>query len=619
MTRKKHNYLFTSLAFMVIVVSAILLNYFFTRVSPKPPTIKSAPTNSLYLYQTGNKDFSANIGSKEMTSPFVSFNSPSGINATFAMVDAASSGNKQENNKVIYENIFPETSVTYSSLPNGIKEEIIITKPIEKAEYLFNLSTTAHPRNITGDIYSPFFFDDQNNYQFHLEKPFAIDAKGNRTEDVSLTLRQNKENKKTYQLKLTVSPQWLSAKDRAYPVTIDPTIVHDTSAEFAAGVLNRVKDTGSGSVPSLETFYQELPTDNNTVGLWHVNETSDDSCTGGEDACDSSSYGNDGTATGTTITTTNQRLGNAARSFNGTSDYLDAGDSSIWDFGSGDFTIEAWIKRDTIGTSDMIVSKHNSTAGTAQFHFFIVSTNVFRISYFTSGDAQVYLDTTATYTDITNWHHVAGQRSGNTFNVFLDGILIGSGTTAGTHGTMQATTTALRIGQRPFTANEDYFDGLIDEVRISNVARTPEEIKLAASRRPLSWNELGVSTGDGETIKDNTSLIAQWNFNETSGTSTVNSAGSCSTNCNLSLTGFADTSAQDATPISGWTSANKRWGAGALMFDKVNDVASASHHASMNPAGNNITVDAWVKSYGFTAFDRILLHTCVSTTIVLKI
>ena len=103
-------------------------------------------------------------------------------------------------------------------------------------------------------------------------------------------------------------------------------------------------------------------------------------------------------------------------------------------------------------------------------------------------------------------------------------------------------------------------NGYLDEYRIiKGRALTPEEIKAAASRRPyavytspaidsgasvnwdtLSWTESGVNTGDGETLYNTNSLVAQWNFNETTGTSAASSAGSC-VGCSGTLTNFAST------------------------------------------------------------------------------
>lgn len=59
------------------------------------------------------------------------------------------------------------------------------------------------------------------------------------------------------------------------------SIVHDTSAEFAAGSLNNVVDAGSGSNPSLGLYENEVVSDASLVGLWHMEDMNyDDSFTG---------------------------------------------------------------------------------------------------------------------------------------------------------------------------------------------------------------------------------------------------------------------------------------------------------------------------------------------------
>ena len=148
---------------------------------------------------------------------------------------------------------------------------------------------------------------------------------------------------------------------------------------------------------------------------------------------------------------------------------------------------------------------------------------------------------------------------------------------------------------------------------ISNRSYSLEEIRLAASRRPygvytsdvidltnssawnsFTWTELGVNTGDGETLKDATSLVAQWNFNETSGATATNNAGSCGASCNGTLTNFASTGSRDAAAGTGWTANNKRWGTGALMFDGTNDYAYVADNNALDITGS-LTVEAWIK------------------------
>jgi hypothetical protein len=104
----------------------------------------------------------------------------------------------------------------------------------------------------------------------------------------------------------------------------------------------------------------------------------------------------------------------------------------------------------------------------------------------------------------------------------------------------------------------------------------------------------GVNTGDGETPYSTTGLVAQWNFNETSGTTAV-SGGSCGTSCNGTLTNFASTGSQDAAIGTGWTANNRRWGSGALMFDGVDDYVIDSSPSGLPSGDVAKTIEVWFK------------------------
>ena len=561
------------------------------------PKITSTPRHSIYLYETTSPIFSAKIGTKDSTTPYIIFNNKDQSSVSFSLNNSNSKSVQNNANQITFKEAQPNTDVIYSTTPNGIKEEIIIQKATSSAEYTFNLTTSgAHPRKIGTEIYSPFFFDDKNNYQFHFEKPFAIDAKGNRTDDVSMNLRQSKENKNTYQVQLIVPKKWLNDKSRKFPVTVDPTVVHDTTSEFATGILNRVKDTGSGSVPSLETYYQPLSSDIDTVAIWHLDEASGN-------ALDSSGLSNTGTPTGTTVVT--GLFGNA-RSFNGTSDTITitAGASSPLDLDSAPITTEAWIKATNNFSATSQVFFSRGTTGVSGYGMNITTTGLANCG---AHGGSNFSGSTLITTGV--WHHIACVTNGADSRLYVDGKLDGNGTV-----TIVANDINAHIGSAwNGAAASNFFGGQIDEVRVSNVARTSEEIRMNAQRRPYSiytsdvidfgtkvavwnnflWNEVGVTTEDGETLKSNTSLVAQWNFNETSGTTADNAEGTAARDG--TLTGFASTGSQDAAAMSGWTSTNKRWGVGALMFDGTNDYVDAGSNASLQTTGD-FTIESWFKS-----------------------
>ncbi len=577
---------------------------------------------------------------------------------------------KQQDDYVIYKTANDLINIKYQPLTEGIKEEIILNADPQITTFVSKISLSSVEPRVTTDG-QIVFVNPEGEYQFHIQPPFAQDATGDITYDLKYRILEiEKENAtaeelsqqqsayeqtyfnlytdssgrnhvnqqilgginpaqkgltlaKDYYLVLEVDPRWIQSPDRLYPITIDPTIVHDESSEFS-GQFNRVTDTGSGLYPSLETYYQELPADEHTVGLWHMNEGNDNSCAGGEDACDSSGNGNHGTATGTTISTSG-KLSNA-RSFNGSSDYISLSSSLL----SGTtYTIEGWFYSTDVSAVETIFSQRSTSSGNPIMgQLYTTGSNIAFITRNDSGGNSALAQGTTTLQNNT-WYYVAGVRDGSNVYVYLNGILEGTDTDSG--GTI--TTDTQDIGRYTTTTPGGYLDGYIDEVRISNIARTPEEIKGAASRRPysvytsevidlsnpvaswgsFSWEEWGVATGDGETLYDDTGLVAQWNFNETSGTTADNATGSCGASCDGTLSGFDDTTGQDADPDSGWTANSRRWGGGALQFDGVDSYVYIPHNSALN-LDTNISIEAWVRPADLNASGDIILAKRSGTT-----
>jgi len=547
---------------------------------------------------------------------------------------------KVDGSTATYTNADKNIEVKYEFGTNKLKESIILNSPTNNYEFVStflvqNLIVKTNNENI------PVFFDTNNNYQFHLERPYAIDAAGNTTFDLTYTLKPKNTainlnpftekrdrpknlleletlndiqvNTNEYELVVSVDPQWLTAPERQYPIIIDPTVIHDDSTDFSVGTFNRVTNTGSGTNPVLETYYQEITNDKRTGGLWHFNEVSGN-------ALDSSGNGNTGTPTGTSIVT--GMFGNS-RSFNGTSDYIDVPGTGTLNF-TKDFTLEAWIKTSDTGNVRNILTYGDTTDW--MFALSKDSTDFIRCKiYIDSGGAAYQEILSATKPNDGNWHHIACTAYGNTLSLYIDGKLSTQSNTVS--GTRDATSAGpLTIGAFNWTTYQNFFVGQIDEVRLSEEAKTPEEIKASAQRRPysiytspvidlgtnpdslslgfqkLSWTEKGGQTGDGEVPANNSGLVAQWNFNETSGNYANADSGNCGTSCNATLFNFsAGYIEQDASQTSGWTS-DSRWGAGALKFDGTNDYASTVGAINYAPTTSSpFTVEVWVKPNNFTA------------------
>ena len=544
---------------------------------------------------------------------------------------------KNENEEIlIHRDILIGVDLMYSlKEDNGLKEEIRIRrtdsmkpdcfkKALEKKKPLyqscnipqnsFTFEFTLDPNveirsTVTGTKENPssvyYLTDTYGRYIGHFEGLFAIDANNARTNNITLTIDTNL-------LTITVDPKWLYDEIRKFPITIDPSIVHDTQAEFLLGTENRIEVT---SDPKVQLTYHELPADEHTMGLWHMNETSNNTCSGSLDMCDSSESGLHGTESSTSIDTTNQKLGAAARDITGATAYISIPDNDKVDYAyNHNFTVSFWVKNGSgNAVQDAIVEKWSGSGGYPYVFRYSSTDKVLFYRY--DGTNNPSVETILVINDGV-WHHIAGVKEGDLMHIYLDGEWQDSVADSTTGTTTNSS--VIYLGRRG-SSEIYYWNGYVDELRISNVARTPEEIKAEAEHKPygvytsesidlgasltsiddLQWTEYGVATGDystangsrdaGEVLTSSSNLEAHWKFNETSGTNATDSSGNGHTGI---LTGFSTCSnSQDNCKNSGWTANNKKWGVGALNFDGSGDYVSV---ASPNLPTGDFTYEAWV-------------------------
>ena len=144
-------------------------------------------------------------------------------------------------------------------------------------------------------------------------------------------------------------------------------------------------------------------------------------------------------AGGAQISTAESKFGGSSLYLNGDSGTkLTISQSSDFDFGTGDFTIEFWIKTST---------SNNDTQSRRVISF--GDNNATRIQIFLSSDGIDFYDISSVKVDGDidvadgNWHHVAFTRSGTSLKGFVDGVQ--SGSTA-TNSTDYDNAAALTIG-----------------------------------------------------------------------------------------------------------------------------------------------------------------------------
>jgi Concanavalin A-like lectin/glucanases superfamily/Secretion system C-terminal sorting domain len=196
---------------------------------------------------------------------------------------------------------------------------------------------------------------------------------------------------------------------------------------------------------------------------------------------------------------------NQAVQLDGSSSYGLIPHDLVMNIGTGDFTVEAWVK----GTSwpipePTIFSKGEGSYGS---HFFLGIGNTGGI-----GDGQVRfgaqswtnpsasVEAHSTYTlSLNEWHHLAAVRAGNTFKIYIDGVF--NTQAVETIGSMSTNEPVYIGNNRTLT---DFFDGCIDEVRFWDDARTDAEIAQHAFVQ-LTGNE--------------PNLIGLWQMNDGAGSS----------------------------------------------------------------------------------------------------
>lgn len=177
------------------------------------------------------------------------------------------------------------------------------------------------------------------------------------------------------------------------------------------------------------------------------------------------------------ITTAQSVFGGASALFDGTGDYVSTPDSADWDFGTGDFTIEARMRFAGSVNGSVIASTYTS----ASSGWFFRVGNSGLMEFGSSGDTPI---ASVSWSPSANtWYAVACVRSAGNIYFFADGVQQGSAV-ANTENITGSTAT-LKVGSLNGTVSS--LNGQIDELRITKgVARYTSNYTLPTSAFPDS-------------------------------------------------------------------------------------------------------------------------------------
>jgi glucose/arabinose dehydrogenase len=214
-----------------------------------------------------------------------------------------------------------------------------------------------------------------------------------------------------------------------------------------------------------------------------------------------------GTATASATLTVNPAPAGASLRFNGTNQrarFTTLPAQSV-------FTAEGWVKRTSdTGRWETFFSNVNAGYSAVSINMYVDGGNVdcgsnppdqFAWAYTRSGGW--FIQCSGVTANLNVWHHIAVSRdSANASRIFIDGVLRATAT-----NTAVPTSTGLGtfgIGDAGDAADE-YFPGLLDEVRVSSVARytatfTPQTARFSTDASTVSLYHL--DEGAGQTLAD---------------------------------------------------------------------------------------------------------------------
>ena len=185
----------------------------------------------------------------------------------------------------------------------------------------------------------------------------------------------------------------------------------------------------------------------------------------GTTVADLSGNGNTGTVSGTTWTTAGKYGG--ALSFNGTSALVTIPDAASLRLTSA-MTLEAWVNPSAVTSAwrDVIYKANDN------YYLEATSSNASRPSVggtFAGSGANIY--GTAALTAST-WAHLAATYDGATLRLYVNGTQVSS---VARTGALATSTNPLQIGGDSLYGQ--FFQGLIDEIRVYNVALTAAQVQ----------------------------------------------------------------------------------------------------------------------------------------------
>jgi len=185
--------------------------------------------------------------------------------------------------------------------------------------------------------------------------------------------------------------------------------------------------------------------------------------------------------------------------FDGSDDYVNLGNLNFISSGSsGEYTVEMWVRLERYVDTTYVYGDEQSANRGILFEINMSGyiTTYYPHSRVASANIQIPLDT---------WTHVALVQDGSTVTSYVNGVF--DATLLTSPDLHVETSDDTNLGRFPLGGR--YFDGQLDEVRVWDYARTPDQL-LAAKDTELTGSEPGLAAyykmNEGSCAGDNAAL-----------------------------------------------------------------------------------------------------------------
>ena len=315
-----------------------------------------------------------------------------------------------------------------------------------------------------------------------------------------------------------------------------------------------------------------LDIDNNTIGLWHFDKT--------ENATMTDSSGNKNHGTIHEAKWCEGRFGNGL-DFNGKRNYVEIPNSDSLDLGTN-LSMEATISFNEYGHIQPILGKLSLVSNNDEYGIYYTTNLGKNELHFVMSDGATRKDSRIKWTpNIGQWYHIAGTYDGQKARLYIDGFKVSE---------IDYVISKINDKGNNLFFGRDvkdnfYFSGKMDEVRISDFTRTPEEIRHSyLTSIAIRGGEAQLST-EGYNPGIDPNCIGYWSFDESGG--------------NIANDGSSNENDGTLKNNPTWIAGINR---GALEFDGINDYIEVQDNNKLEIKNGEFTIEAWIypKSYPTT-------------------